>query len=183
VPDIADRYLAVMLLMALALIFTLQGLHIFLHRNMIFLELLLSCIAAISISKFFRDKHERYKKFASVIVVSLSVLHLGLNYQPFDRSDFENKASSCKQVLNIGHKTNTRDLEKKVIGGGSATNFEFPVAPYDLIGLLPKWQEYAETFDCAYVHRTGEAKQFSNWILPQTHSLKARHGNHFFFSK
>lgn len=171
-PSLIDRYIAAYWAIFLFLFLSLQGVHYFVDRNIIILELMISAVAAITLSKFLSAHWPNYKKVASVLAVSLSIIVLGMRYEPFNIASFETRASSCERALNI--------TENK----GNALNgefFVFPDAPFDLRKLLPEWTGKMASYDCVYVHRSGEAKQFTNWILPQTHSLVARHGSHFLY--
>lgn len=171
-PSLIDRYIVACWAIVLFLFLNLQGLHFFLDRNIIILELMFSVVAAIAISKVVSAHLPNYKNAMSMFAVSLSIIILGMRYEPFNIASFEQRASSCERALNI--------TEVK----GNALNgefFVFPDAPFNLRKLLPEWTEKMASYDCVYVHRSGEAKQFSNWILPQTHSLVARHGSHFLY--
>ena len=173
-PSVIDRYIVACCVITLFLFFTLQGLHFFLARNIILVELMISVVASIIISKFVSAHWSYYKKAVTVFVVSVSIIILGMRYEPFEIASWEARASSCERLLNI-----TNDKGRALNG----EFFVFPEAPFDLRKLLPDWTKKMAEYDCVYVHRTGEAKQFTNWILPQTHSLFARHGSHFLFVK
>ena len=171
-PSLIDRYIVACWAIVLFLFLGLQGLHYFVERNIILMELMFSVVAAIAISKVVSAHRPNYKKGMSILAVSLSIIILGMRYEPFNITSFEQRASSCARALNI--------TEVK----GNALNgefFVFPDAPFNLRKLLPEWAEKMASYDCVYVHRSGEAKQFTNFILPQTHSLVARQGNHFLY--
>ena len=172
-PSLIDRYIVACWAIVLFLFLGLQGLHYFVDRNIILLELMFSVVAAIAISKVISAHWLHYNKVFLISAISLCVIVLAMRYEPFNIASFETRASSCKSTLNI------TENKSKALNGEF---FIFPDAPFDLRKLLPEWTEKMTSYDCVYVYRSGEAKQFANWILPQTHSLVARHGSHFLYA-
>jgi hypothetical protein len=174
-PRIFNWNLILLLGTTLTALLALASSHYFVSRNVILLEVLSILGSSIVIGQSLKGCNFR-RSIAGGAAVLMLVLFAGYNVnrtKTFDISLFERLADSCDSTLSIG---------EEYLSIASAERFTIET-PFRMKKKDKIWREKVGNYDCVYVNRSGQYKQFSNFILPNTHKLKARHGNHFFFEK
>lgn len=174
-PRVFNWNLIILLGTALAALLALASAHYFVSRNVILFELLIILLSSIVIGQALKTYNFR-RSFAGAAAVLILVLFAGYNVnraETFNISSFEKLADSCASTLSIG---------KEHLSKSDVDRFTIE-APFRMKNKDKIWREKVSNYDCVYVSRSGQYKQFSNFILPDTHKLKTRHGNHFFYRK
>ena len=172
---VLDWNLAIIFGSAATVLLALSSSHFFMARNVLLLELLIILYSSIVIGKSLRHYNVKGPlPFVAAIAVLIIFSGHNLNRSKiFDVSRFEVLTKSCSTTLSIG--------AGKHLGEGID---EFKIqTPFRLKDKVEIWKKKVNEYECVYVFRSGQYKQFSNYILPQTHNLQERHGNHFFFRK
>lgn len=160
---------------AIAVLLALCSSHYYMERNIILLELLAILFGSVIIGRTLQNTNISSPFAISAAVVTLLIFGV-FNIKRtsiFELDNFESTSSSCSRILSVGEiKFPGANVDELTIN-----------TPFRLNDKLKGWRQEVSGYECVYIFRSGQYKQFSNFILPMSHRLAARHGGHFFFKK
>lgn len=163
----------------LTFLYLLSTLRIFMDRNWLILEVLISLYSAMVLGNFFSQQLPKiYNSYINSALIYLAISLAGIilyGHFTYDRIEaLSNSFNSCKSIAKIG------EYRSKIVISNSV-----PSIPdeYDFQKSAPIFQANVDHYDCILVSWDQNNKQYTHYFLPQTHNLLARDGDLFLFKK